>query len=232
MGQIGKLLEEEMPREKLIRFGPNSLTNVELLAIILRTGTRDKNVIELSREILSEFDLKTISRVTFEEFLKFRGVSSGKASILISLFEISRRVQFGGSDSDSSISDLSKDICFKNSKDIYSYAKLDFLHLGIENVMVIYLDSRNKPIKKEIVFSGGFNKSYFDIKIVLKKILAINCFKVILVHNHPSGDSSPSLADIDLTKRFVRACNEIDVKLIDHLVIGRYYTSMFDRNFI
>lgn len=141
-------------------------------------------------------------------------------------------MQFGDSDLDSSIPDLSKDICFKNSKDIYSYIKSDFLHLAVENVMVIYLDSRNKPIKKEIVFSGGFNKSYFDIKILLKKILAINSFKVILVHNHPSGDSSQSLTDIDLTKRFMRACNEIDVKLIDHLVVGKYYTSLFDRNFM
>lgn len=225
MGRIGKLLMEEMPREKLIQFGPNSLTNVELLAIILRTGTRDKNVIELSREILSEFDLKTISRVTFEEFLKFKGVSSGKASILISLFEISRRVQFGSNKDVSNVS-------FKSSKDIYSYVKLDFLHLNVEKVMLVFLNSRNKPIKKEFLFSGGFNKSYFDIKIVLKKILAINCFKVILVHNHPSGDSSPSLADINLTKRFKQACCEIDVKLVDHVIVGSYYTSLFDRNFM
>lgn len=225
MGQIGGLLKEEMPREKLIRFGPNGLTNVELLAIILRTGTRDKNVIDLSREILSKFDLKTISRASFEDFLKFKGIKSGKACILVSLFELSRRVQFSGSD----LLESSK-VCFKNSKDIYSYVKSDFLHLDIEKVMIIYLDSRNKPIKKEFLFSGGFNKSYFDIKIVLKKILSVNCFKVILVHNHPSGDSSPSLADIDLTKKFIGACCGIDVKVIDHIVVGRYYTSLFDRN--
>jgi DNA repair protein RadC len=227
MGQIGKLLTEEMPREKLIRFGPSNLTNVELLAIILRTGTRDKNVIELSREILSKFDLNTISRVNFEEFLKFKGIKVGKASILVSLFEIARRVQLG------SLSDLLTDeVCFKSSKDIYSYVKSDFLHLDVEKVMVVFLDSRNKPIKKEFLFSGGFNKSYFDIKIVLKKILEVNCFKVVLVHNHPSGDSSPSVADIGLTKRFKRACEGIDVKLVDHIVVGRYYTSLFDRNFI
>lgn len=226
MGQIGGLLKEEMPREKLIRFGSNSLTNVELLAIILRTGTRDKNVIDLSREILSKFDLKTISRASFEDFLKFKGIKSGKACILVSLFELSRRVQFGGSNLDD------VDICFKNSKDIYSYVKSDFLHLDVEKIMIVYLDSRNKPIKKEFLFSGGFNKSYFDIKIVLKKIISVNCFKVILVHNHPSGDSSPSLADIDLTKRFIRACLEIDVKVIDHIIVGKYYVSLFDRNLI
>jgi DNA repair protein RadC len=227
MGQIGKLLTEEMPREKLIRFGPSSLTNVDLLAIILRTGTRDKNVIELSREILSKFDMNTISRASFEDFLKFKGIKSGKASILVSLFEIARRVQLG------SLSEsLVDEVCFKSSKDIYSYVKLDFLHLDFERVMVIYLDSRNKPIKKEFLFSGGFSKSYFDIKIVLKKIISVSCFKVVLVHNHPSGDSLPSIADIDLTKRFKLACERIDVKLVDHVIVGKYYTSLFDRNFI
>ncbi len=224
MGQIGGLLKEEMPREKLIRFGPNSLTSVELLAIILRTGTKSKNVIDLSREILTTFNLSSISRASFEDFLKFKGISSGKASILVSLFELSRRVQLAGcSDSD---------FIFKSSKDIYSYVKSDFLHLPEERVMIIYLNSKNKPIKREFVFSGGFNRSYFDIKIVLKKIISVNCFKVVLVHNHPSGDSSPSLADIDLTKRFARACCVVDIKLIDHIVVGRYYTSLFDRNFM
>ncbi|NQZ85124.1 MAG: DNA repair protein RadC [Nanoarchaeales archaeon] len=222
MGQIGGLLKEEMPREKLIQFGPNSLTNVELLAIILRTGTKSKNVIDLSREILTKFDLNVICRTSFEEFLKFSGVKSSKACVLVSLFELSRRVQMSGSVLDN--------VSFKCSKDIYSYVKSDFLHLSEEKVMIIYLNSRNKPIKKEFVFSGGFNKSYFDVKIVLKKILQNNCFKIIVVHNHPSGESLPSVADIDLTKKLVRACGILDIKVVDHLVVGRYYTSLFDRN--
>jgi len=226
MGQIGGLLKEEMPREKLIRFGPNSLTDVELLAILLRTGTKEKNVIELSREILSKFDTRVISRTSYEELLKFKGIKNAKACLIVSLFELSRRLKFESSRGDN------KRICFRNSKHIYEFVCDDFLCLEVEKFMVLFLDSRNKLIKKEFVFSGGFNFASVDIKFILKKVLEYNANSIIVLHNHPSGDCSPSSEDLCLTEKLKCACLSLDVKLLDHLIIGASYLSLFDKGLL
>lgn len=225
MGQIGGLLKEEMPREKLVRFGPDSLTDVELLAILLRTGTKEKNVIELSREILSKFNTKVISRTSYEELMKFKGIKNAKACLIVSLFELSRRLKL-------SSEDIDKKISFRNSQHIYEFVCDDFSCLNVEKFMVLFLDSKNKLIKKEFVFSGGFNFSSVDIRVILKKVLECNASSIIVLHNHPSGDCSPSSEDLNLTGKLKSACLSLDVKLLDHLIVGDSYLSLFDKNLL
>lgn len=220
MGQIDGLLVNEMPREKLVKHGPNTLTDVELLAILLRTGSKRKNVLELSREILTKFDTETMSRQSYEELLEFDGINIAKATLIVALFELSRRLK----------ENPQKKLSFNNSCKIYDFVKDHFLHLKQEKVMILHLNSKNKLIKHEFISEGGLNQSLIDPKILFKKALIQNASGIILVHNHPSGDSTPSQEDITITQKIKNACQNLDIRFLDHLIIGDKYTSLFDQD--
>lgn len=222
MSQIKGMLKEEMPREKLLNFGPQNLTDVELLAIILRVGTKNKNVLELSREIIEKFQVNLVSRKTINELLEFKGISKAKASQIVSVFELARR--FANKDINQ------KKIQLNSSSSIFEYIKPDLLHLTIEKVFVIFLDSKNQVIKKEQIFEGGLNYSLIEIRKIIKKSLDYNANSFFLVHNHPSGDSTPSKQDIQITNKLAEASELMSIKFLDHLVIGDDYFSFFDNN--
>ncbi len=223
MSEIKGLLKEEMPREKLILNGPSNLTEIELLAIILRVGTKNKNVIELSREILSKFRNNIICRKSYEELLEFNGISIAKACQIVSVFELSRRL---------SIKEIKKNIFLNSSKEIYEYINIFFTNLQIEKIMIILVDSKNKLIRKEFIFEGTLNYSLIDSREIIKKCLTYNASGFFLVHNHPSGNSSPSNEDIEITKKIKEITDKINIRFLDHLIIGDSYYSMFDNEII
>lgn len=215
------LLKYEMPREKMIAHGPFTLSNVELLAIILRVGTKNKNVIELSREILNTFDVGLISRKSYSDLLKFNGINKAKATTIIAVFELARRMgNFG----------IEKNIKFGSSSEIYEFVKSDFNSLGLENVMCVFVDSKNKLIKKEIVFEGSIDYSIIDARIIVKKVLSLDASGFFLIHNHPSGDMTPSLSDIEITKNIKCVCDGLNIRFLDHIIIGDGFYSMFDND--
>lgn len=219
MSKIKGLLIEEMPREKLVSHGPQYLNEVELLAIILRSGTHNKNVIELSREILTKFNSQKISRITYEELLKIKGISKAKATTIISVFELSRRF--------SNKNNLKVKI--NSSQDIFDLVKENFLDLDIEKVMLIQVDSKNNVLKKEFVSEGGINFSIIDCRQIIKKVIINNSSGIILVHNHPSWEVEPSDEDLKLTKKLKKQCNLLDIRFLDHLIVSNNnYYSMFD----
>ena len=224
MGKIEGLLDEEMPREKLARFGPEVLTDVELLAIILRVGTKDKNVIEMSREIIEKFNVGLISRKTYEELLGFKGISKAKACQIVSVFELSRRFANKGID---------KKVKLCNSRDVYDYVICDFDSLNIERVMAVFVDTKNQVIKKEFVFEGSINYSIVEPRDLIKRALSLDASGFFLIHNHPSGDTSPSEEDIFITKKIDGVCRDLNLRFLDHLVVGSgSFYSLFDNDIL
>jgi len=222
MPKINGLLIEEMPREKLINLGPSALTDVELLAIILRVGTKEKNVIELSREVLHSFSVSLISRKTYYDLLKFRGISKAKACQIVSVFELSRRLLINKS---------KEKINLINSISIYDYIKSDFFGLKIEKVLGIFVDSKNQVIKKEFLFEGSIDFSFIDIRKIIKMSLEFDASGFFLVHNHPSGVLTPSQDDISISLKLRKLCDEMNIRFLDHLIVSdNDYYSMVDNS--
>lgn len=219
---IDKLMENEMPREKLIRYGAENLTDVELLAIILRVGVKGKNVIELSREVLSKFSLPLASRKTYDELLEFNGINKAKACQIVAVFELSRRF--------STKENNNLKIKINSSKDVYEYVKYDFDSLQFEKVMCVFVDSKNQIIKKEFVSEGSLNFSIIEPRKIIKLALIYNAYGFFLIHNHPSGDTTPSLEDINLTKKIKEITKKLDLYFLDHIIVGNNYYSFYDSN--
>lgn len=220
---IKGFLKSEMPRERLIKMGPEVLSDVELLAILLRVGTRDKNVIELSREILDKFDILQVSRKTYFEMIKFKGIGESKATQIIALFEFSRRIREDK---------FENKIKLNSSSNVYDYIKSEFIGLEFEIVIAVFVGVKNQVIKKEIISRGGINYSNIDKRELIKKALEYNASGLFLVHNHPSGDETPSSEDIKITKEIIEVFNIMQVKFLDHLIVGKEYYSMFDNDLI
>ena len=219
MGEIKGLLKEEMPRERLFNFGPESLSEVELLAIILRTGTKDKNVVELSREILEKFDHRSLSRKSVEELLKFKGIKEVKATQIVAIFELARRF---------SAKKVENQVSISSSEEIYQLVKYDFDSLNIEKVMIVFVNTKNKVIKKEIIHEGTLNYSIFDIRKIIKKTLSYDASGIFLIHNHPSGDTNPSSEDVRVTKKISSLCAKLSIRFLDHIIVGDNYYSFYD----
>ncbi len=217
---------DEMPREKLIKFGPEYLTDIELLAIILRTGTKDLPVLDLSRKILNEFNFKEISRKSFEELNLFKGIKTAKATQIIALFELARRL------SSNLNNNHNKKIQIKNSLDIYNLIRNDFLHLTEERVMLILVNTKNQILKKEFINFGSINYSIIDIRKIIKKVLLNDANGFFIIHNHPSGDPSPSQEDIEITKKIFKVSQDININFLDHIIIGNNYFSFLDNNLL
>lgn len=223
MGRLKILLEEEMPREKLIRFGAEYLTQVELLAILLRTGTKDKNVLDLSRDLLNKFSINQVSRKTYFELLNFKGIKQAKACQIIAAFEFARRASTFGDNAKMSLT---------SSDDVYLYAKADVENLNYERVICIFVDTKNQVIKKEIIHEGSLNYSIIEPRKIVKKILDYHASGFFLIHNHPSGDCTPSKQDIEVTKELFEVCLKLDIRFLDHVIIGVKHYSFFDNSLV
>lgn len=216
-------MEDEMPREKLIANGSENLSDAELLALILKSGIKEKNVLDLSREILEDFSLNRTSRKTYTDFLKFKGISKAKACQIVAVFELARRF---------SNPITTKKITISSSKDICEIVKINYLNLSYEKVMLLMFDVKNNLLKKEILFEGSINFSMIEPRKIIKRVLEMDAYSFAISHNHPSGDSSPSEEDIAVTNKILRISKEIGIKFLDHIIVGDDYYSFFDNDLI
>lgn len=198
----------DRPREKLERYGVEKLTDVELLAILLRTGTKDTNVIKLSEKILNKFKNQKFENVSIDDLKKIHGLGSVKACEIISCFELGRRML---KDKKSSILLTSKDV-WQRMEDIRGSKK--------EHFVVFYLDSRNQEIKREIISIGTLNESLVHPREVFEGAIKNNASSIIVVHNHPTGNVDPSMDDLSLTKRLVEAGKILGVEVVDHIIVS------------
>lgn len=202
----------EKPREKLYQFGAESLADYELLAIILRTGSKELSVLDLSIKILKQIgSINALSNISMEELLNFKGIGKIKAIELLATIELSKR-----------INDYSKmNHYIKSSKDAYDYLKSSLIHLEQEHFIAIYLSSNNKIINKKIISIGSSTKTIINPKDIIRWGIKLCAFGVLVSHNHPGGSSKPSQQDINFTLEFQKICDMVDLVFIDHIIIGK-----------
>lgn len=205
--------EDERPREKIKLHGVKILTDAELLAVMLGSGTKDKNVVELSREILDFVggDLDQLARLTLHEFQsQFKGIGEAKAMHILATLEFGRRRNAAKRGEDDSI---------RTSKDIVRLMHPVISDMPVEAFWVILLNRRNKVIGRECVALGGVSAVLVDMRLLLKPAITRLASSIILCHNHPSGTVSPSAEDRALTRRVAAAVELLDMRLLDHVII-------------
>jgi len=200
----------EQPRNKLIKYGAENLTDSELLAIILRTGNKKENVLELARKVLKEFNLSKLSIISYNQVKKFPGIKKAKACQIIACFELARRF--------ASYRTYKEPI--KRARDIAKLMMPSLKYLKKENFIGLYLDTRNYIIRKELISIGTLNASLLHPREIFGPALTDGANSLILVHNHPSGNPEPSDEDIAITKKLVEAGKTLCIELLDHIVIG------------
>ena len=205
--KIKDIPKSDRPREKMEKYGPDKLSDAELLAILLRTGTKDLNVLKLSQKILEKFGNEKFVDLSIENLKTVHGIGSAKACEILSCFELGRRMLKGKK---TSILLSPKDV-WERMEDVRGSKK--------EHFVVFYLDSRNQEIHKEIVSVGTLNESLVHPREVFENAIKNNAASIIIAHNHPSGDLEPSQADIEITKKLIHAGKILDIKIIDHIIV-------------
>jgi len=215
---IKDLPVEERPRERMILFGPESMSNAELLAIILRTGSNGVPVQRLSEQVLSKFDgLHGLLNSTLEEITSIKGIGSAKAVQIMAAIELGRRIARHKRGNTYTI---------KTPADVADYLMDELRHLKQEVFVSLYLNTKNQIIGYERITMGSLNSSIVHPREIFKGALKRSSAAIICVHNHPSGDPSPSREDIEVTKRLVNAGQILGIEVLDHVIIGdnTYYS--------
>jgi DNA repair protein RadC len=209
--KIREMPQAERPREKLAAHGPAALTNPELIAILLRTGVIGTNAIEVARELLEIYgSLTGLSRCSVDELSKIRGVGFAKAVQLVAAFGLGQR--------------LARETLSNQKIDspelVNELVGAEMRMLRKESLRVILLDTRYHLIRIQEVSTGSVNESIAHPREIFHPAVASSAYAVIVVHNHPSGDTSPSQADHSLTRRLAEAAELLQIKLLDHIIIG------------
>ena len=207
--KIKELPAVDRPREKLSKYGPNKLSNTELLAILLGSGVKGTNVVELSNKILKKFSSGKLSNASYQDLKNTFGLGPAKACILVASFELGRRFL---KDKKHNLI-LSPQSVWENLKDIRDHKK--------EHFVIFYLDTRNQEIKREVISVGTLNASLIHPREVFEPAITHSAAQVIVAHNHPSGDPEPSEEDLSITKRLVEAGKILGIELLDHVVAGK-----------
>ncbi|WP_353096650.1 DNA repair protein RadC [Tissierella praeacuta] len=223
---IKELPMTERPREKLYSHGPGALSNEELLAIIIRTGNKNDSAIDLARKILSRDNrgLVYLRDTTLQELMETKGVGKCKAAQILAAIEIGKRINFREA--------LSK-VKITEPNTIANLYMDEMRYLQKEHFRVLLLDTKNQIIATEEISVGTLNVSIVHPRDVFKAAIKRNSNSMILIHNHPSGDPTPSNEDINVTNRLVDAGNLIGIKVLDHIIIGdNRYISFKEKNLI
>lgn len=204
--------QDERPRERFVQNGPQSLSNHELVAILLRSGTKDESVLQLSNRLLTQFEgLRLLKDASLDEITSIKGIGTAKAIQLLAAVEIGRR-----------ISNLSYEdrYIIRSPEDGANYVMNDMRFLSQEHFVCLYLNTKNQVLHKQTVFIGSLNASIVHPREVFKEAFRRSAASIICVHNHPSGDPSPSREDIEVTKRLFECGKIIGIDVLDHLIIG------------
>lgn len=210
---IREMPDHEKPRERLLKYGPKGMSQAELLAIILQTGSRGESVIDLSKRILYELDRpSSLLSITIEELMTIKGVGIAKACKIVASLELYRRL----------FNDLNyQKSSIKDARDVYLMFEHELSKLDQEHFYCLYLDTKQKIIAKRRLFVGSLTATIINPRDVFKYAIRFNAPFLIFIHNHPSGDPTPSDADIKATHKLVQAASELGLKVIDHVVIGK-----------
>lgn len=215
-----------LPREKLLKYGPKELTIDELLAIIIRKGTSEKNVFEISKEISNNFSLKDLFYMDINELCNIKGIGEVTAITLKAVFELGIRFHKEA---------LKKeDLKFDSPEKVYNTLYDELVFSDKEIVKCISLNSKLNPISIDTISIGTATSSILHPRDVFKAAIKNNAVSIIIVHNHPSGDSSPSMIDIDITRKIEDSGKVLGISLSDHIIFGKseYYSFKIGRKVI
>jgi DNA repair protein RadC len=211
--------EDDRPREKLLNKGRHTLSDAELIAILIGSGNTEESAVELSKKILSSVNnnLNELAKLTVNELIKFKGIGEAKAISIISALELGRRRNEHDAPQRPSI---------KTSTDIYNLIRSSMLDLPHEEFWILLLNRANQVIKKELISRGGVAGTVVDSKIIFKSAVEHLASGIVLCHNHPSGNLHPSQEDIQLTKKIKEAGRLLDILILDHIIVtdSAYYS--------
>jgi DNA repair protein RadC len=209
--KIHELPADERPREKLIALGEAALTEAELLAILLRTGVKGANAVEVGRQLLERYSsLDELSRCSIDELKKIKGVGPAKAVHLVAAFGIGKRLA----------SARGKSKKLDSPETVEALLGPEMRMLRKESLRVVLLDTRYHLLRVEQISLGSINESIAHPRDVLRPAVISSAYAIVVVHNHPSGDHSPSQTDHSLTRRLAEAAELLQIKLLDHIIIG------------
>jgi len=208
--KIKEIPLENRPRERMFRNGVNVLSDAELLAVILQNGTKGENVVDMSNRIIKEYGLDSLNNLSITELSKIKGIGMAKAMKIKALFELNRRVKVH-----------KNNFQIKCAEDVFEYSSKRILSNDKEYFIVLMLDSKNRLIRDEIVSIGTLNSSIVHPREIFKSAIKESANSVILVHNHPSGDCTPSDEDKQITKLIFEAGDLLNIKVMDHIIISQ-----------
>jgi DNA repair protein RadC len=211
--------EEDRPREKLSGQGRRALTDAELIAILIGSGSRNETAVELSKRILHHYqnDLNKLGKASISELCKFKGIGEAKAISIIAALEIGRRR------GETEVKVLDE---VKSSRDAYNIMRRQFIDLNHEEFWIMLIGRSSKVLAKELVSKGGLSGTVADPRIIFHMAIQHQASGIIMVHNHPSGNLKPSREDLMLTKKIADAGRMLDINVLDHLIItdSGYYS--------
>lgn len=209
--RILDMQKDERPRERLIKRGASALSDSELLAVILRTGSRKENAINLSQRILSQYNIKQLSQANVTQLMGIYGIKEGKAAQITACFEIARRLESFNEEVKPKIN---------TPEDVYRLIYPRMREQKKECFIELCLDTKNQIIKEDTISVGSLNANIVHPREVFKTALAESAAHIIVVHNHPSGDPAPSKEDIEITRKLVETGKIMGIDVLDHVIIG------------
>jgi DNA repair protein RadC len=217
--------KDERPRERFIKLGPQNLSNQELIAIILRTGTKAESVIQLAQRLIKEFEgLRMLKDATLEELTKIKGIGKAKAIQLLAAVELGRRIN--------SLTNEER-YAIRSPEDGANYVMDEMRFLNQEHFVCLYLNTKNQVIHKQTVFIGSLNASIVHPREVFREAFRRSAASIICLHNHPSGDPTPSREDIEVTRRLKECGRMIGIEILDHIIIGdKKYVSLKEKGYL
>jgi DNA repair protein RadC len=217
--------QDERPRERFMKSGPGSLSNHELLAIMLRTGTKNESVLQLSNRLLTHFEgLRLLKDASLEEITSIKGIGTAKAIQVLAAVEMGKRVA----------NLVHEDrYVIRSPEDGAKLMMNEMRFLTQEHFVCLYLNTKNQVLHKQTIFIGSLNASIVHPREVFKEALRRSAASVICVHNHPSGEPAPSREDIDVTKRLAECGKILGIDMLDHLIIGENkYVSLKEKGYL
>ncbi|GIP61491.1 UPF0758 protein YsxA [Virgibacillus pantothenticus] len=217
--------KDDRPRERLLKNGPAHVSNAELLAIILGSGTREESVISLANRLLMHFEgLKLLNDATIEELTAIKGIGTAKGVLILAAMELGKRMN-GFQPEERYV--------IRSPEDGAGYVMEELRSLNQEHFVALFLNTKNQIIHRQTIFIGSLNASIVHPREVYREAVKRSAASVIVAHNHPSGDPTPSQEDIHVTRRLVESGKMIGIELIDHLIIGnRNYVSLKEKGYL
>ena len=223
---IKDLPKEERPRERFLKYGVEALSNRELLAIIIKSGTRDYSAIDIATNILNSIsDIGDLRDFSFNNLSKYKGIGVAKAIEIISSIELGRRIFLK--------EEFKKQELFNHPRKIYENSKHLFFGKKQEYFYCLYFNSKQELIERKLLFMGTINKSIVHPREVFKEAYLLSASSIVCMHNHPTGDVNPSVNDINITKTLCKIGKIQNIPVVDHIIIGdNGYYSFYEHNIL